>query len=228
MQDKVYILLAGVNGAGKSTFYSLPKGNGPLFPFCDNKRFSHLPLINSDNIVRSIGSWQDSGDQFEAGRLALKAIRDCFKRGASFCQETTLSGMGIIRNINTAKELGYKVGIVYVGVESVDIAKQRVRHRVESGGHGIPDSDIERRYLSSFNNLNKVMSICDRVLLCDNSSPNGFRTVAEYDGKQLKMLGGYSPVPRWVQKHIDFPVVNEPIKKKGKGFPRDDYPGPID
>lgn len=34
----------------------------------------------------------------------------------------------------------------YVGIESVEIAKQRIAYRVAHGGHGIPDADVERRY----------------------------------------------------------------------------------
>ena len=41
----------------------------------------------------------------------------------------------------------------YIGVESSDIAKERVKYRVSQGGHGIPDEDIERRYYESLENL---------------------------------------------------------------------------
>ena len=41
----------------------------------------------------------------------------------------------------------------YIGVESIDIAKERVAIRVSKGGHGIPDDAIERRYYDSLNNL---------------------------------------------------------------------------
>ena len=50
---KVYTLIAGVNGAGKSTFYNL----GTILPR-DQKR------INSDEILReSKGDWKNLCDQ---------------------------------------------------------------------------------------------------------------------------------------------------------------------
>lgn len=49
--------------------------------------------------------------------------------GITFNQETTLCGKSIIKNILKAKELGYFIELHYVGVESAQIAKDRVKHR---------------------------------------------------------------------------------------------------
>lgn len=214
MRDKVYILLAGVNGAGKSTLYNIVGSFGPIFPFCDNKAFQEMPLVNSDNIVRELGDWRNIEDQYAAGKIAIRRIREHFKVGVSFSQETTLAGKSIVRNIETAKALGYKVGIVYVGVESADIAKERVRRRVDRGGHGIPEADIEKRYVASFENLNRVMGICDGVLLFDNSTEKGFRAVAEYDGQRLMLIGDYGQLPGWVKTQLEMSIVKQAVKNK--------------
>ena len=71
----------------------------------------------------------------------------------------------VIKNIEYAKSHGYKVEIHYVGVESVEIAKERIAYRVEHGGHGIPDVDVERRYIESFKQLNKIKAKCDLIVL---------------------------------------------------------------
>ena len=68
-----------------------------------------------------------------------------------------------------AKELGYLVEMHYVGVDSAEIAKKRISHRVAMGGHGIPDADVERRYGESLKNLYKVIPLCDLVDLYDNT-----------------------------------------------------------
>lgn len=57
----------------------------------------------------------------------------------------------------------------YIGVESCDIAKQRVAIRVSNGGHGIPDKDIERRYIDSLVNLKKVIEVCNKINIYDNT-----------------------------------------------------------
>lgn len=110
-----YILIAGVNGAGKSTLYHI----------LDN--LHDMPRINIDEIVRDFGDWRNPSDVMEAGKIAVRQLRQL---------------------------LGEKRSIHYVGVDSVEIAKARVKERVKNGGHGIPDIDIQKRYLESFLNLN--------------------------------------------------------------------------
>lgn len=70
----------------------------------------------------------------KAGKIAVKLIEKYFSEKISFNQETTLCGKSIIRNIQRAKELGYTIELHYVGVDSVDIAKERVKKRVSKGG----------------------------------------------------------------------------------------------
>ena len=86
---KVYTLIAGVNGAGKSTFYNL----GTILPR-DQKR------INSDEILReNKGDWKNLRDQSNAMKEAVKRIKTYLQEGISLNQETTLTGNSIINNI---------------------------------------------------------------------------------------------------------------------------------
>ena len=57
----------------------------------------------------------------------------------------------------------------YIGVESPEIAKERIKIRVSKGGHGIPDTDVERRYYESLKNLQRVIDICDEINVYDNT-----------------------------------------------------------
>lgn len=65
-----------------------------------------------------------------------------------------------------------------IRVDSVEIAKKRVRYRVEHGGHGIPERMIEKRYSESLQNLQKVLPLCDLALMYDNTE--SFRRFAIY------------------------------------------------
>lgn len=65
------------------------------------------------------------------------------------------------KNFKRAKQLGYTIELHYVGVDSVETAKRRVAERVQNGGHGIPESDIEKRYFQSFSNLQYLLKECD-------------------------------------------------------------------
>jgi len=154
---KKYILIAGVNGAGKSTLYE------------SIEELKNMGRINADELVREFGSWKNSADIIKAGRIAVKSLNNYFIAGRSFNQETTLCGKSIIRNIEKAKGLNYLVEMHYVGVDSVDIAKQRIAYRVANGGHGVPDKDVERRYQESFKQLKQIMGIIDLLIFYDNT-----------------------------------------------------------
>ena len=178
---KKYILIAGVNGAGKSTLYQT------LDSLKDIKR------VNIDEIVRENGNWRNPADVMTAGKQAIRVIKDYFDKGISFNQETTLCGNSILKNIDTALNEGYVVEFHYVGVDSVDIAKQRIAYRVEHGGHGIPDKDVERRYTESFINLKKVIGKCDMAIMYDNT--NVFNRFAVYEKGRIVELS--NNVPKW-------------------------------
>lgn len=153
----IYTIFAGVNGAGKSILYQADKYNR------SEKR------INTDEIARTLGRWDDRDVQIQAGKQAVKLIKNYMEQGIDFNQETTLCGHAILRNIELAKSKGYKINLRYIGLESVDIAKERVKQRVKKGGHGIPEEVIEKRYKETLENLVKVIPLCDEVELYDNT-----------------------------------------------------------
>lgn len=156
---KIYTIFAGVNGAGKSTLYNIEIiKNNDL-----GKR------INTDEIVKEIGEWKNSSDQIKAARIGISWRNEYIEKGISFNQETTLTGNTVLKGILKAKGKGFKIYLHYIGVKSVEIAKERVRIRVKNGGHGIPDKDIEKRYVESFENLKKSFKICDKITIYDNS-----------------------------------------------------------
>ncbi|MCR5106283.1 MAG: AAA family ATPase [Eubacterium sp.] len=183
---KKYIIFAGVNGAGKSTLYQTLSG------------LENMKRVNSDEIVKEFGSWKNSVDVAKAGKIAVSRIRQYLEMGETFNQETTLCGNSIIRNIIKSKELGYIVEMHYVGVDSPDIAKERIKERVLNGGHGIPDSDVDRRYVQSFSNLKDVIPLTDVAILYDNTE--NFRRFAIYRRGKLYLLSKNKP--KWYENII--------------------------
>lgn len=179
---KKYILFAGVNGAGKSVFYQTM-----------SSEIAGMPRVNTDEIVKSFGNWQNFADVIKAGKIAIQQIEDNFAQGKSFNQETTLCGASVMKNIRKAKKLGYYIVVYYIGIVSADTAKERVKQRVKNGGHGIPDKDIERRYTESLQKLKEVIPICDEITLYDNTGT--FTAVAVY--KNGKLLWAQNPLPSW-------------------------------
>ena len=157
---KIFYLFAGVNGGGKSTLYNTESLD---INIKDTVR------INTDEIVRKIGNWKNDSDQIKAAKIAINLRNNCFQCGKSFNEETTLTGKTILKNIDKAKEQGYELQLFYVGLNSSDIAKERVKNRVEKGGNNIENDVIEKRYYESLKNLKKIISKFDKVYLYDNS-----------------------------------------------------------
>ena len=157
---KVFYLFAGVNGAGKSTLYNSESLNNDI---------KNTIRINTDEIVREIGDWRNNSDQLKAAKMAINLRNECFLRGKSLNEETTLTGKTILKTIDRAKELGYELQLFYVGVSSTEIAKERIKNRVEKGGHHIENDIVEKRYYESLKNLKEIILKFDKVYLYDNS-----------------------------------------------------------
>jgi len=160
-----YTIFAGVNGAGKSTFYNSLKHDNDFGL-----------RINTDEIVKELFNhdWKEPKAQFDAGKIAVKKIKECIETKKNFNQETTLTGASIVSNIKKAKENGFKINLYYVGLESAALSLERVEKRRKLGGHGIPQDDIMRRYDRSFENLEKILPLCDRIEIHDNSDTGAF------------------------------------------------------
>ena len=182
---KKYTIVAGVNGAGKTTLYDAEQIQKSEY------------RINADEIlVDAGGDWRNASDVVNAGKTAVERLRHYIGDGVSFYQETTLCGNSIINIISEAKDRGYLIEMHYIGLSSAELAKERVLKRVASGGHGVSEKDVERRYEQSFINLKKVLPICNLVALYDNT--NGFRRFAIY--KDGVLVRKSHIIPDWFSK----------------------------
>ncbi|WP_104748956.1 hypothetical protein [Helicobacter cetorum] len=152
-------LFAGVNGAGKSIFYYNALENG----------FYYGMRISPNEIVKELGDFADAKNQIKATKIALTLRNKCLNENISFNIETTLSGKSILNFIHKAKMQHYKIVLFYVGLESVELSKQRMKIRQEKKGHFIAFDILERRYTKSFENLKKLLKLCDTIYLYDNS-----------------------------------------------------------
>ena len=160
MANKRLYIIAGCNGAGKTTasFTVLPE-------MLECKEF-----VNADEIAKGLSPFQPETVSFESGRIMIKRINDLLVDGESFAFETTLATKSYKSKIKEAKVKGYRVTLLFFWLESISLAKDRVRSRVAEGGHNIPLEVIERRYIRGIQNLfNIFLSIVDRALIFDNS-----------------------------------------------------------
>lgn len=171
-------ILAGCNGAGKtSVAYTLL----PEVVACRE-------FVNADEIARGLSPFNVESVAFEAGRIMLERIDYLIGKRVDFALETTLSTRSYSQLIRRVKPLGYTITLVYSCLDSVELAKERVKSRVEQGGHTIPPDVIERRYGRSLKNLvNLYLPICDTWIIVDNSLSE-LRLVAEGHGLDYSVV----------------------------------------
>ncbi len=160
MRDKNLYIIAGCNGAGKTTasYTILPE-------IIECKEF-----VNADEIAKGLSPFQPETVSFEAGRIMLNRINTLLEENEDFAFETTLSTRSYKNKILKAKEQGYTVTLLFFWLNNIELAKERVKTRVKEGGHNIPEDVIERRYLKGIYNLFEIyLPITDSALIFDNS-----------------------------------------------------------
>jgi len=153
-------IIAGCNGAGKTTasYTILPE-------ILNCKEF-----VNADEIAKGLSPFQPEKVAIEAGRIMLNRIDNLLHNNENFAFETTLATRNYIKLIQKAQAKNYTVTLLYFWLSSVDLAIERVKYRVSSGGHNISKDVILRRYNAGLKNLSKLyMPICDDWLVIDNS-----------------------------------------------------------
>jgi predicted ABC-type ATPase len=141
------ILIAGVNGAGKTSFAR------ELMP----QEHPEVPFLNADEIGSESRRLEHP---VAAGRELLRRLGDKERLIESFILETTLSSTMYARRIRAWKATGYFVLLHFIEVPSDDFAVRRVAQRVAEGGHRVPESDIRRRFprgLSLFEEVYKPL-----------------------------------------------------------------------
>lgn len=177
-----YIIIAGVNGTGKSSLRGVLEGQNVLL--------GHI--IDADAIAKENGF-----DNIKAGKKAIEEIDYCLENNISFTQETTLAGHRTVRTIKQARKQGYYITMYYVGLNSIDESLQRIANRVRKGGHNIPSVDVKRRFEKRISSLGKVIPLCDEIIFYDNE--NGFVKVAEIKNNKFQYTNGYKP--DWLVKY---------------------------
>ena len=166
MEEKTIYIIAGCNGAGKTTasYTILPE-------ILDCKEF-----VNADEIAKGLSPFQPEKVAFEAGRIMLDRIETLLKLDQSFGFETTLSTKSYKNKLVAAKKKGFKVKLLFFWLPTIEMAINRVAIRVSEGGHNIPKEVIARRYVREIDNLFKIyIPLCDEWMVFDNSETNAVK-----------------------------------------------------
>ena len=187
----VIFVLAGVNGAGKSSL------GGALL------RSSGLAYFNPDEAARRIRSVlacptdEANSLAWEEGRRRLEAA---ISGRFSHALETTLGGRTIPALLVRAAHAGLDVLVWFVGLSSPEQHVARVQARHAAGGHDIPEELIDQRWNTSRRNLVALLPHVTEFRVFDNS-------------REGDPAAGRTPKPRlllhWRDRRIVAPGVEE-------------------
>ena len=131
---KELLLVGGPNGAGKTTFateYVAQKG---------------CTYLGADAIAYEMAPDDVASVAVAAGREFIYRLDALLKAGETAIVESTLAGKSLAKWLERAKAEGYEVTVIYVMIDSAEKSLQRVKERVNQGGHDVPEADVIRRF----------------------------------------------------------------------------------
>jgi predicted ABC-type ATPase len=163
------VILAGPNGAGKTS----------AAPTLLRDELRVAEFVNADVIARGLSGFSASAAAVEAGRIMLRRLDELAATGHDFGFETTLSGNAFLSAIERWRLAGYTIRIVYLWLDTAEMAISRVHKRASQGGHTVPDDVVRRRYERGLANfMHRYRDAADRWHLYDNADPLDRRAVA--------------------------------------------------
>jgi predicted ABC-type ATPase len=162
-------VIGGANGSGKTTLALT------LLP-----RFLQVfEYVNADAIASGLSPLNPESMAMQSGRLMLERLQTLTEAGVDFAFETTLAARTFAPFLNSCKQRGYTINLIYLWLPSADLAVERVAKRVASGGHNIPVEVVRRRYERGLKNLVELyLPISDGWMIFDNSAGES-RLIAE-------------------------------------------------
>ncbi len=137
------IVVSGANGAGKST----------LAPHLLRDTFGILEYVNADTIALGLSAFAPERAALAAGRVMLKRMNELAAQKVDFAFETTLASRFYAKWLRSLQAEGYRVSLIFLWLQSAELAIERVRARVRLGGHDVADAVIKRRYRNGLRNF---------------------------------------------------------------------------
>lgn len=158
------IIIAGCNGAGKSTFAPsfIPEG---LTSFDFDRIFWENYNSLPDSELREEFAKNQTTSEFE------QAIDKALINNTAFCYETNFDSYPIYW-AHKFKERGYKINLIFFCLENQEIARHRIQVRTEFKGHFIDNKTIDLKWKAGYKNLNQHFKFFHNILFVDNSVQN--------------------------------------------------------
>ena len=173
MSDKTVFIIGGSNGVGKTTFAK------------EFIKEENIEFLNADEISKKFKSLESGDNRIKSGKEFFFSLEKMINSNQSFVIESTLSGRYLKKVIDSLKSKGFRIVIIYIFIESQEQAIDRVRIRVQEGGHDIPTKDLIRRFYRSPKNFwDLYKEMADEWQLYYNGEDNLIQVGIGESGKQ--------------------------------------------
>jgi predicted ABC-type ATPase len=184
----VVFVLAGVNGAGKSSI------GGHLLAK------QGVAWFNPDTFARELREatgCSQSDANAQAWQEGMRRLDAAVRAGAHFAFETTLGGNTVPAKLREAART-HDLLVWFVGLSSPEQHIARVALRVAAGGHPIPEAKIRERWPAALANLIALMPVIAHLQVYDNSVDVARGKPVPDPTLVLEMIGGKLVSPRGV------------------------------
>lgn len=189
-------LIAGPNGAGKTTLY-----RALIAP-----RYPGLAFVNADDYeTRHLQGENDPRRRSELARAWADATRSgLLAQGESFVTETVFSHPSKLDLLAQAQAHGFAAALYVVCVDEPRLLLERVRQRVQEGGHDVPAHKVITRYPRTLALLHEALALAELSLLFDGTDVGhgGPVLVASIAAGRMNLHTALRP--RWADKLLGF------------------------
>ena len=161
MKQAELVIIAGINGAGKTTFYQQ-----------NQKKFEQFAYISADEFLRKMhGNWRKSDDQIKAMLQADAAIRKLIDQHINTVYEVNLGGnaRSLVKIMDLAHSSQYSVTVIEIKIRDAALAVERILQRFKAGGFGADPALITKRFTNLESDFAELERAADQVIKDDNT-----------------------------------------------------------
>lgn len=161
MKRAELVIIAGINGAGKTTFYQQ-----------NHQWFDQFTYISADEFLQKMhGNWRKSDDQIKALLQTDAAIRELINRHANIIYEVSLGGnvRSVVKIMDLAHSMHYSVTVIEIQIRDAALAVERILQRFKAGGFGADPALITKRFTELESDFAELEQTADQVIKFDNT-----------------------------------------------------------
>ena len=152
-------IIAGPNGAGKSTHSKGLLKDLKIEAFDLDKEFYELWSQFSFDPSIEEGAFARVQELYTERRSEALRIR------ADFAFETNYHTRQVLATLEMFRVQAYSLELIFICLENVEAAIERVRDRVAKGGHSVAEAVIHERFINGLKLLDESFYKYDRVYI---------------------------------------------------------------